>query len=118
MLHPPLPGFFAERIVPAEGFAGNHIYVTDGIVAFDYHGYSLRARLLLHHTDGWSRRYAEGWCCRLERVTFDLLDGGALNHNKMLGPDQYLHDPVPRAKAFIDRINHRNAYQRARTRRA
>jgi hypothetical protein len=37
---PPLPYFYAERVIPAEGFAGNHVYVTNGIIAFDYHGYS------------------------------------------------------------------------------
>lgn len=26
---------------------------------------------------------------------------------KMLGPDQYLHDPVPRARRFIQRVDHR-----------
>ncbi|MDE1996466.1 MAG: hypothetical protein KGI75_28465 [Rhizobiaceae bacterium] len=110
----PLPGFYAERIIPGEGFAGNHIYVTDGVVAFDYHGYSSRNRLLLHHTTGWANRYSEGWNCVLERVRFDLLDTADLNNNKMLGPDQYLHDPIPRAQRFIDRIDHPGASARAR----
>ncbi|SPJ30776.1 hypothetical protein [Falsiruegeria mediterranea] len=48
---PPLPGFHAERIIPGDGFAGNHIYVTDGTVAFDYHGYTLRNRLLRYYTN-------------------------------------------------------------------
>jgi hypothetical protein len=110
----PLPGFVAERIVPAGGLAGNHIYVTDGTVAFDYHGYSLRARLLLHHTNGWAQRYPGVWNCRVERADFDLLDGKALNQIQMLGPTQYLHDPIPRAEAFLHRIDHRQAYLRAR----
>ena len=38
--HPPLEGFYGERIIPGEGFSGNHIYVTNGVIAFDYHGYS------------------------------------------------------------------------------
>ncbi|HEV2897197.1 MAG TPA: hypothetical protein VGX71_05020 [Pseudaminobacter sp.] len=110
---PPLPGFHAERIIPGEGFAGNHIYVTDGVIAFDYHGYSVKYRLLLHHTMGWASQYAEGWNCLLERVDFDLLDTHALNRNKMLGPDQYLHDPIDRAHRFLDRIDHLKAYSRA-----
>lgn len=110
----PLPGFYAERIIPGEGFSGNHIYVTDGVIAFDYHGYSLRNHLLLHHTSGWAGRYAEGWHCLLERVNFDLLDTRDLNNNKMLGPDQYLHDPVVRAQKFLDRIDHVGASARAR----
>lgn len=98
---PPRPGFHAERIIPGEGFAGNHIFVTDGTVAFDFHGCSCRTRLLRHHTGQWSDASAPGWHCRLERVTFDLLDTAALNARKMLGPDQYLHDPRPRAQAFV-----------------
>jgi len=47
--HRPLKGFHAERIIPAESFAGNHIYVTNGVIAFDYHSYSGRDRLLDHH---------------------------------------------------------------------
>jgi hypothetical protein len=102
---PPLAGFHAERIIPAEGFSGNHIYVTDGVLAFDYHGYSGRERLLAHHRRGWAGRNA-GWDCSIERVDFDLLDTGELNQRKMLGPDQYLHDPVARAERFIGRTGH------------
>jgi hypothetical protein len=96
-----LPGsFFAERIVPSEGFAGNHVYVTDGVLAFDYRGYCCRDRLLAHHRKGWVR-HSPGWDCRIEAVDFDLLDTTALNARRMLGPDQYLHDPMPRARRFI-----------------
>lgn len=42
--HPPLEGFYGERIIPAENFSGNHIYVTNGMIAFDYHGYCARER--------------------------------------------------------------------------
>jgi hypothetical protein len=110
--HPPLAGFHPEKIVPAEGFSGNHIYVTNGVLAFDYHGYSLRDRLLDHHAKGWSGRY-EGWDCTIDRVDFDLLDTSALNQRKMLGPDQYLHDPVARAHRFIERIDHAEASRKA-----
>jgi hypothetical protein len=103
--NPPFGGFYAERIIPAEGFVGGHAWVTDGTIAFDYHGYSSRANLLAHHSRGWSER-SLGWHCDLEIVDFDLLDTAELNKRKMLGPDQYLHDAVPRARKFIDRIDH------------
>lgn len=102
LLRPPLPGFYAERIVPGDGFAGNHVFATDGELAFDYHGYSCRMRLLLHHTNAWSEGSKRGWNCALEKVDFDLLDQGELNRRKMLGPGQYLHDPIPRALKFIE----------------
>lgn len=101
LLRPPLPGFYAERIVPGDGFAGNHVFATDGELAFDYHGYSCRTRLLLHHTKAWSEGSKAGWNCALEKVDFDLLDQAELNKRKMLGPSQYLHDPIPRALKFI-----------------
>jgi hypothetical protein len=81
---PPFPRFYAERIMPVEGFAGAHAYVTDGIIAFDYHGYSRRERLLTHHAKGWSQRYP-GWQCDIEVVDFDLLDTHELNRRKMRG---------------------------------
>jgi hypothetical protein len=56
----PLQGFYGERIVPNEGFWGNHIYVTDGVLAFDYHGYSARERLLGHHREGWAPKMLGG----------------------------------------------------------
>jgi hypothetical protein len=111
--NPPMNGFHAERIIPAEGFAGNHVYVTDGRLAFDYHGYSSRERLFAHHATGWSMHHP-GWSGMIERVEFDLLDTTELNQRKMLGPDQYLHDAIPRAQAFIEQIDHAKGMARAR----
>ena len=108
----PMRGCHAEWIIPAEGFAGTHVYVTDGKVAFDYHGYSLRDRLLAHHEKGWSRQ-KQGWSCVVSVVDFDLLDTHALNQRKMLGPDQYLHDAIPRAQQFIGRFDHAKAMEKA-----
>lgn len=108
----PARDFYAERIIPAEGFAGNHVYVTDGVLAFDYHGYCGREKLLAHHAKGWSA-HRDGWSCTIDRVDFDLLDTAELNQRKMLGPDQYLHDAIPRARAFIGRIDHFEGAERA-----
>lgn len=109
---PPLPGFYAERIIPHEGYWGNHIYATDGIIAFDYHGYSRRERLLEHYVKGWSEQ-CPGWGYTLERIDFDLLDTVALNSRKMFGPDQYLHNAKPRARRFIERIDHAKGIEKA-----
>ncbi|WP_246723465.1 hypothetical protein [Rhizobium sp. ARZ01] len=109
---PPLAGFYAEHIVPDEGYPGAHIYVTDGTIAFDYHSYCGRDRLLEHHSKGWIRLH-EGWSCEIRKVDYRLLDTDELNQRKMLGPDQFLHDPIPRARRFIDRINHAEVTARA-----
>ena len=110
----PLPGFHAERVIPRGNAPGGHMYVTNGVVTFDYHGYSLRTRLLDHHRRSWSIDYL-GWDCDVERVDFPILAANALNARKMLGPDQYLHNAIPRARAFIARTDH--AIQSARARR-
>jgi hypothetical protein len=39
-------GFHARWIKPAAGYSGNHIFVTDGLNAFDYHGLTTEQRLL------------------------------------------------------------------------
>ncbi len=109
----PLPGFYAERIIPRDGAPGGHMYVTDGEIAFDYHGYSRRGRLLDHHCRSWSVDYP-GWACTIERVDFPILAANALNSRKMLGPDQYLRDVIPRARVFVAQRDH--AVQSARAR--
>lgn len=109
----PSSGFYAERIIPDAGHSGNHIYVTDGIIAFDFHGYTVRERLLAQHRRGWSARYP-GWSRRIEPVDFDLLNTEALNARKMLGPDQYLYDALDRAQRFLTKTDHEKASARAR----
>lgn len=108
----PLKGFHAERIVPGDGFSGNHVFVTNGTVAFDFHGYSARERLVGHHRKSWLGSHP-GWNCTIEKADFNLLDTPELNRRKMLGPDQYLRDPVARARGFIARFDHAKAFAQA-----
>ena len=46
-------------------------------------------------------RIHPGWRGTIEAVHFDLLDTSELNARNMRGPDQCLHNPIPRAHAFI-----------------
>ncbi|MDE1464290.1 hypothetical protein [Spartinivicinus poritis] len=101
----PDKGFYALRIEPKTGFYGNHIFITNGIVAFDFHGYSLNSQLIKHFWKGWSDRYP-GWDASIEKVDYPLLDTESLNQRKMLGPDQYLHNPIERAERFMNRFDH------------
>lgn len=96
--------FWAEWIQPSGGLSGSHIYLTDGSKAFDYHGFSTREALLSHHRKKWLTRF-ENWSAKITTVDFDLLSTHALNERRMRGPDQYLHDPIPRAVRFIDNYN-------------
>ena len=108
----PMNNFHAEWIRPRGDFAGSHIYVTDGSIAFDYHGYSVLSRLLKHHETGWSEQYP-GWNADRVWVDFPLLDTAELNQRKMLGPNQYHADPIARAGRFIRRIDHAAASKKA-----
>lgn len=104
-------GFSAMWIKPATGFIGNHIIAVCDDVAFDYHGYSSRTRLLRHAHDK-ANRWWPGWrasvvpipthilICESESREFGRLHGGKL---WLREPQDFLHDALPRAKAFVAR---------------
>lgn len=97
---PKFGNFYGEWIIPKKGFSGTHMYATNGIYAFDYHGFSCREKLLARYWAGYRKRYP-GWDAQIERISFPLLDTIELNARKHLGPDQYFGDPILRAKRFI-----------------
>ena len=101
----PNSGFEAVWVKPWEGFSGNHIFVTNGQIAFDYYGYSLLDRLVLHHKRVWTSRF-EGWGADQVAVEFSLLDTEALNARNMRGPDQYYGDAMERTQRYLDRVDH------------
>jgi hypothetical protein len=99
--------FHARWIKPAAGFSGNHIYVTDGINAFDYHGVTTEQRLLAFGFKR-GRRFFPGWDATLVDLPAEVLvseqrsrqiDGLWLRE-----PGQFLHDALPRAQNFLDRF--------------
>ncbi len=92
---------------------GAHVFVSDGQIAFDYHGYSALDRLEKHHWKVWKHQYPD-WSAKIELVDYDLLDTVELNERNMRGADQYLGDPIARARQFIHRIDHEIAAARAR----
>ena len=96
----PFTGFYGEWIVPVDAFSGTHMFVTNGEIAFDFHGYSFRNRLIAHHWRGHQAKF-EGWNAQILKINFPLLHTVSLNSRKHMGPDQYYGDPVERAKLFI-----------------
>jgi hypothetical protein len=96
-------GFAAYWIRPAAGFRGNHIVVTDGRLAFDYHGWSQLERLTahMHHK---ANRWWPGWSCELIPMEPEALISEARSKAAgihMREPGQFLHDAMPRAVAFL-----------------
>ena len=94
--------YWAEKIEPSDGMNGNHIYVTDGLRIFDHRGILSKEKALLFHKRKWALR-EPGWDASIKVVDFDLLDTRELNKRKMKGPNQYLHNPIPRAVSFIEK---------------
>jgi hypothetical protein len=100
-------GFRARWIKPAAGFSGNHIYVTDGINAFDYHGLTTEQRLLAFAFKR-GGRFFPGWDAKLVDLPTDVLTSEVRSRQIeglwLRQPDQFLQDALPRAQAFLDRF--------------
>ena len=103
----PAAGFRAIWMKPAEGFSGNHVVATDGRLAFDFHGYS-RWDELLSHAARKNSRWMPGWDYSLVELPPDVLISEAKSRTYdglwLRGPEQFLHDALPRARAFLDRF--------------
>ena len=92
---------------------GMHVFVSDGDIAFDYHGYSRLDRLIQHHHKVWRHQYPD-WEADIVTIDFDLLSELDLNSEGMRGPTQYHGDPVRRAQRFLRCVNHASASSKAR----
>jgi len=103
----PALGFHARWIKPAPGYSGNHIYVTDGKVAFDYHGLTTEQRLL---SLAFRRapRFFPGWSATLVDLPTDALVSEQKSRQFeglwLREPMQFLHDALPRAHEFLARF--------------
>jgi len=97
-------GFHARWAKPAAGFTGNHIYVTDGIHAFDYHGLTTEQRLLAFGFRR-GRRFFRGWNATLVDLPTEALvseqSSREIEGLRLREPKQFLHDVLPRARNFL-----------------
>ena len=97
--------FRARWIKPTAGFTGNHIYVTDGINAFDYHGLATEQHLLALGFRR-CRRFFPGWDATLVDLPTDVLISEQRSRQIeglwLREPKQFLHDALPRARKFLD----------------
>jgi hypothetical protein len=94
-------------IKPRPGFWGNHIFVAIDGWAFDYHGYS-RANALLDHTWKRARHFLAGWDATLVQLPAEVLISEPKSRTYdglwLREPKQFLHDAMPRARAYLDRF--------------
>jgi hypothetical protein len=100
-------GFRARWIKPAAGYVGNHIFVTDGDLAFDYHGLTTEQRLQSLSFRR-AQRFFPGWTATLVDLPTDVLVSEAKSREIdglwLREPTQFLHDALPRARAFLNRF--------------
>lgn len=101
-------GFGPIWIRPRSGFTGNHVFVTNGGLAFDYHGYAHYDRLVAHYVKR-ARRLFPGWEADLVAVTVSLVnrEGAKAIGMDIREPRQFLHDALPRAHRYLERFDHR-----------
>lgn len=93
-------------IRPVAGFTGNHVVVASADRVFDFHGVSDRASFLDH---AWrrARRLWPGWEGTLVPFPREALLSEPASRAVGLWlrePGQFLHDPLPRAHRYIDRL--------------
>ena len=96
-------GFRPKWLRPAAGFRGNHIVITDGERAFDYHGWT-RLDALVDHIRRKALRWWPGWSAEVLDFPVEALVSATKSEAaglRMLQPDEFLHDPRPRARAFL-----------------
>lgn len=95
-------------IKPSEGYWGNHIFVEFGGQVFDYHGYSTRDMFLEHEFKRARHYYGTGWDATLvslpQGVLVSELKSKTYDGLWLQEPQDFLHDALPRAHAYLDRF--------------
>lgn len=103
----PDAGYGAVWIKPTTGFTGNHIVAVRDGRAFDYHGHSSWPALLAH-TTAKANRWWPGWTETLVPLPKDVLVSEPRSRTYdglwLREPGQFLHDALPRARAFLARF--------------
>jgi hypothetical protein len=102
-----MTGHQAVWIKPAAGHTGNHIFIECDGRAFDYHGYAGRERFLAHYWKR-ARHWYPDWDGTLVPLPADVLVSERKSRTYdglwLREPGQFLHDALPRARAYLDRL--------------
>ncbi|WP_216324613.1 hypothetical protein [Deinococcus aestuarii] len=96
--------------MPRGGRRGTHVYVTDGQTAFDAQGFVSERALLRQHVRAY-RALDAGWRADLHEADPDLI--ACCARFSLQPPGAFLHDPFPRARAYLARLPSPPAYTRS-----
>jgi hypothetical protein len=99
----PDAGYRAICIQPEAGQRGGHLLVSNGRTVFDYHGYADESAYLAHYFAK-IRRFFPAWQGSLIRLKESPLEGDFCQTHQLRRPEQYLHDPRPRALRYLKRF--------------
>ncbi|AUG54352.1 hypothetical protein [Thalassospira marina] len=101
-------GFYPLWFKPLAGFTGNHIVVAGPGWFFDYHGYC-RQNVYLDHVTRRAQQRWPGWQATHITLPRDVLTSEEKSREMdglwLRGPQQFLHDALPRASAFLTRFD-------------
>ena len=96
------PAYKIVFIKPAGEFGstGTHVYVTDGVNAFDFNGWSKESELLDETKKSYQSKYPS-WTFEKVVVESDIAEFCKKNQHRP--PSEFAGDAVGRAKNFIER---------------
>ena len=99
----PGAGFEAWSIWPKRGHRGGHMVVARDELVFDWAGYSRRDAFLTEYFEAMRTTFPD-WDASFERVYECPVDREFCARTGARHPSQFLHDPLPRARAFVARF--------------
>jgi hypothetical protein len=99
----PEAGFQPWRFAPSAGHRGGHMVVVRDELVFDWAGYERRDAFLLDYFAA-MREIFHDWEARFIPVESDPVGWEFCSLHNHRHPSQFLHDPLPRARAFAGRF--------------
>ena len=99
----PEAGFQPWRFAPSAGHRGGHMVVVRDDLVFDWAGYERRDAFLRDYF-GAMREIFHDWEARFIPVESDPIGWEFCSLHNHRHPSQFLHDPLPRARAFAGRF--------------
>jgi hypothetical protein len=103
----PEAGYYSLFIRPEAGYRGSHVVVSNGGMIFDYHGYTEYNAYLTHYISK-IRRFFPQWRGAIQRLEESPIEKLFCRKHRCRMPEQYLHDPRPRALSYLQRFDHPN----------
>lgn len=94
----PKAGFTIKFIRPVQGFSGMHLYVSDGVQAFDAQGYFTEAELWREYRDAHIKAFP-GWEAEIIDIQVPLTEFCKANQHRP--PKDFPCDVWARAQAYL-----------------